>query len=364
MRLHETINPVKFRKRLLRWFDRHGRKDLPWQQRRTPYRVWVSEIMLQQTQVGTVIPYYKEFLRSFPNLKALAAAPLDQVLAHWSGLGYYARARNLHKAAILIQQIHGGRFPRDLEAVTALPGIGRSTAGAILAFCFDQRHPILDGNVKRVLARMLTLEQWPGGREAEQSLWQWAETLTPHQRVADYTQAIMDLGATVCTRSKPACDACPVNTLCMANASGAVNAYPRPRPKKDKARKSTTMLMIMNCDGRVLLQRRPPTGIWGGLWSFPQLETPASASAVNDWARQHLGIDIRTGAAWPKFEHHFSHYTLKITPLPAKLLRTSGTCMEDTGTVWYNPNHTSDRGLATPVQRLLNELRKSKWHEQ
>lgn len=320
--------------------------------------------MLQQTQVTTVIPYYKEFLRSFPSLKSLAAAPLDNVLAHWSGLGYYARARNLHKAASIIQQEHGGRFPQDLDAVTALPGIGRSTAGAILAFCFEQRHPILDGNVKRVLSRMLALEQWPGEREAEQQLWQWAETLTPRKRIADYTQAIMDLGATLCTRSKPACDACPVSTLCAANASGTAGDYPRPRPKKAKARKNAAMLMILRDDGRVLLQQRPPTGIWGGLWSFPQLEMPVSGKTVNDWARQQFGLEIHTGVPWPDFEHHFSHYTLKITPLPAKLLGTSGACMEESATVWYKPSHTSDRGLATPVQRLLNELRNTKWHEQ
>jgi len=364
LRSNKDINAGDFRRRLLRWFDRHGRKNLPWQRSRTPYRVWLSEIMLQQTQVGTVIPYYREFLRSFPNLKSLAAAPLDRVLAHWSGLGYYARARNLHKAANIIQQQHGGRFPRDLETVTSLPGIGRSTAGAILAFCYEQRHPILDGNVKRVLARALALEQWPGEREAEQRLWQAAEALTPHKRIADYTQAIMDLGATVCTRSKPSCETCPLSNLCAAYASGNPGDYPRLRPKKARASKSAAMLMILNNEGKVLLQQRPPAGIWGGLWSFPQLEMPAPANAVNEWARQQLGIDIRTGDAWPSFDHQFSHYSLKITPLPAKLLGTSDACMEDSGTVWYNPNHASDRGLATPVQRLLNELRKSKWHEQ
>jgi A/G-specific adenine glycosylase len=351
---------------LLRWFDRHGRKDLPWQKAVTPYRIWLSEIMLQQTQVTTVIPYYRKFLQRFPNLKSLAAADIDEVLSHWSGLGYYARARNLHKAAQLIVAQHGGRFPKDIDTITALPGIGRSTAGAILAFSFGQRHPILDGNVKRVLARVIALDQWPGSRDGEAALWQWSERLTPRHRIADYTQAIMDLGATVCTRSKPACDRCPMTSLCRAHRDNRVAELPVRKPTADKPKRSAIFLMIRNPANEILLVRRPPAGIWGGLWCFPQVDQVDDAkcdSNIARWASKRLGLVVETGQPWPGFVHHFSHYSLAVTPLPARLVRTNGSVMEDGATVWYKPSSKRDRGLARPVEKLLNELRNTRWHE-
>ena len=319
--------------------------------------------MLQQTQVATVIPYYKKFLKRFPSLKALASAPIDDVLAHWSGLGYYARARNLHKAAQQIVDQYNGRFPKDFDSVTALPGIGRSTAGAILAFSFGQRHAILDGNVKRVLARVTALEHWPGSREGEAELWQLSEKLTPTSRIENYTQAIMDLGATVCTRSKPGCENCPLASMCRAHIENRVETLPRPRPKTSKPVRDATFLIILNEQGEVLLSQRPPTGIWGGLWCFPQVEGTRKSSELIDWASSHLGIQIETLKRQPTFAHHFSHYTLKITPLPAKLVRGRVGVMEAGATVWYNPNSTRDRGLAQPVERLLNELRNQSWQE-
>jgi len=319
--------------------------------------------MLQQTQVATVIPYYKKFLKSFPSIKSLASADLDEVLAHWSGLGYYARARNLHKAAQQIVEQHKGRFPQDIDSVTELPGIGRSTAGAILAFSFGQRHPILDGNVKRVLARVIALEHWPGSKAGEAELWQWAEKLTPRARVENYTQAIMDLGATVCTRSKPGCASCPMTSMCRAFIEDKVDTLPIGKPKSEKPVREATLLMIVNAQGEVLLSQRPPTGIWGGLWSFPQIDGARQTPDLEDWASSHLGLRIKALKRWPTFAHHFSHYTLNITPLPAKLLRGNGSIMETGATVWYNPNSTRDRGLAQPVERLLNELRNQSWQE-
>ena len=257
-------NP-SFTTSLLKWYDQHGRKSLPWQINRDPYSVWVSEIMLQQTQVASVIPYFQRFMARFPNSGALADAPLDEVLHLWSGLGYYARARNLHKAAKQIMQRHAGQFPSDFEQVLALPGIGRSTAGAILAFGFDQRHPILDGNVKRVLTRIHRIDGYPGRREIEHRLWALADSHTPIEGVAHYTQAIMDLGAEVCVRKTPKCKHCPVTSLCGAYKHGDMTAYPNQKPKKAKPEKMIKMLLLRRPNGEVLLTRRPPTGIWGGL---------------------------------------------------------------------------------------------------
>lgn len=242
---------MNFAARLLRWYDRHGRKDLPWQRARTPYTVWVSEVMLQQTQVATVIPYFERFMARFPDVRTLADAPLDAVLAHWSGLGYYSRARNLHRAAQQIRDRHGGVFPEDMDAIAALPGIGRSTAGAILAQALGQRHAILDGNVKRVLTRHRAIAGWPGQSAVERRLWEIAEAETPHARVADYTQAIMDLGAMVCTRARPRCGACPVADDCAARAAGTVSRYPAPKPRKTLPVRQTRMLLVTNGEGEV-----------------------------------------------------------------------------------------------------------------
>src|SRR5690554_3909603 len=258
-----------FADRLLEWFDANGRHDLPWQHPRTPYRVWLSEIMLQQTQVQVAAPYFERFVAALPDLPSLARAPLDDVLALWSGLGYYARARNLHSAAKACMERYDGDLPRDLAALMALPGIGRSTAGAILAQAWGDRHPILDGNVKRVLARVHAVEGWPGTSRVERQLWEHAQSHLPRTRMADYVQAQMDLGATVCTRHAPACLLCPVSAQCQALAQGRVAELPTPRPGKPLPQRETTVLLAWDDSGRVLLQRRPPAGIWASLWSLP-----------------------------------------------------------------------------------------------
>ena len=362
------MNTRALRRRLFTWFDRHGRKDLPWQRSRDPYRIWVSEIMLQQTQVSTVIPYYERFLKRFPDVPTLARAKLDSVLHHWTGLGYYARARNLKRAAEIIVSEHGGRFPRVIEAVAALPGIGRSTAGAILAFAFDQRHPILDGNVKRVLTRLHAIDTPVMQRDTEQTLWALAERYTPKTRIADYTQAIMDLGATLCRTRKPDCPACPLQRDCAAQARGNQEKFPVRKTRKALPVRKTAMLMIRNVRGHVLLTQRPPTGVWGGLWGFPEC-SPESSFA--DHCRSTLGLRIKPEAPWPVQRHGFSHFQLHITPIPACLTGTSGlgkvsphknrhTTMECAPAVWYNLDKPDARGLAAPVKRLLQQLKVSR----
>src|SRR5688572_8905204 len=264
------IDADSFAGRLLAWFDVSGRLDLPWQHPRTPYRVWLSEVMLQQTQVRVVIPYFERFVSALPSVRALAEAPLDDVIALWAGLGYYARARNLHAAAKVCVEHHDGDLPRDLDALIALPGIGRSTAGAILAQAWGDRFPILDGNVKRVLARVHGIEGWPGLPAVEKQMWAIAEAQLPDDRLADYTQAQMDFGATLCTRADPACVLCPLQDECVALRTGRVAELPTPKPGKPLPERRAWMLWIEDAEGRVLLQRRPPTGIWGSMWSLPE----------------------------------------------------------------------------------------------
>ena len=345
-----------FAGRLLAWYDRHGRKDLPWQRERTPYRVWLSEIMLQQTQVSTVIPYFERFVTRFPTLQSLADAELDEVLHLWTGLGYYARARNLHKTAIAIRDQHGGIFPDDIEQVVALPGIGRSTAGAILSFALGQHHPILDGNVKRVLTRYRAISGWPGTPAVEKQLWQQAEALTPHRRNDAYTQAIMDLGATICTRRKPLCALCPVQQNCAAFAQNRQHELPTPRPKKALPLRHTTMLMIREPQGRILLQQRPPTGIWGGLWGFPELTGANDAAAVRHWSAAALGHDIVIKERWSTLRHTFSHFSLDIQPIYAEARKIAPTIRDGDRTVWYSPTQPDARGLAAPVKHLMEQL--------
>ena len=345
------------RRRLLAWYDRHGRKDLPWQHSRDPYRIWVSEIMLQQTQVRTVIPYYERFLKRFPDVQTLARARLDSVLHHWTGLGYYARARNLKRAAETIVKQHDGNFPRHIEAVAALPGIGRSTAGAILAFAFGQRHPILDGNVKRVLTRLHAIDAPVLRRDTEQALWTLAERYTPRTRVADYSQAIMALGATLCRTRKPDCPACPLQQDCAAHAQGQPEKFPVRTARKKLPVRKVAMLMIRDARGHVLLAQRPPVGVWGGLWSFPEC---APDAAPDNCCRDAFGLRIKTETPWPVRRHGFSHLQLHITPIPARLTGTSRTAMECIPTVWYNPDKPDARGLAAPVKHLLQQLRASR----
>jgi len=306
-----------FSKKILQWFDQYGRHDLPWQQQTTPYRVWVSEIMLQQTQVKTVIPYYERFMNSFPTIEALASASQEAVLSHWAGLGYYARGRNLHKSAQYITEHYQGVFPAKFEDVVALSGIGRSTAGAILSIALNQRMPILDGNVKRVLSRYFALEGWAGERKNEQVLWQKADDLTPKKRFKDYTQAIMDLGATVCTRSKPRCQICPVNQTCLARQTDQVQSLPTPKPKKIKPIKQTYCLIFQNTQGQVFLQQRPQKGIWGGLWSFPEFDSRQACLEQIKMGESQANI-TQSLVEWDSFRHTFSHYHLEIFPMVVK----------------------------------------------
>jgi len=348
----KTLPPDWLAPTLLAWFDEHGRHDLPWQSPREGYRVWVSEIMLQQTQVATVIPYFTHFMQRFPNVHALADAPLDDVLHHWTGLGYYARARNLHRAAQHIRDEHAGQFPADFDALLALPGIGRSTAGAILAQAFEQRFAILDGNVKRVLTRLHAIAGWPGEKAVENQLWQIAETHTPSQRLADYTQAIMDLGATVCRRSKPQCDDCPLQSACMAFADNAVTTYPGKKPRKAIPVRSTCMLMLIDPEhDSVLLEQRPASGIWGGLWSFP--ECPIDSDPVQ-WSRDQLRLQIQDLHTLPMLRHTFSHFHLDITPVLARAVPVG--IMDSPRHIWYNSSRSAARGFPAPVKQLLDNL--------
>ncbi len=338
--------------RLLEWYDAHGRHDLPWRRTRTAYTVWVSEVMLQQTQVATVIPYFERFIARFPDLSTLAAAPLDDVLHHWSGLGYYSRARNLHRAARSLLQDHAGRFPADLDAVRALPGIGRSTAGAILALAFGARHPILDGNVKRVLARVHAIEGWPGESAVARRLWELAADHTPSARVDDYTQAIMDLGATLCTRTRPECERCPLQRDCAAFASGTIQRHPAARPRRALPRRNTRFLLLERGDGGLLLQRRPPTGIWGGLWGFPEL---ATGEDPREWCRAR-GYASTTARPLPPLRHGFTHFTLDIEPLHMRVEETGTALMDSAEWLWYNAAQPARIGLAKPVRLLIEGL--------
>jgi A/G-specific adenine glycosylase len=343
----------RFAKDLLAWFDRHGRKDLPWQRARTPYRVWLSEVMLQQTQVRTVIPYFERFVAALPTLPDLAAAEQDRVLALWSGLGYYSRARNLQRSAQICVEQHGGELPRDIEALSALPGIGRSTAAAILAQAFGERHAILDGNVRRVLARWHGVRGWPGGTAAQRQLWQHAEAHTPSERVADYTQAIMDLGAMLCTRSRPQCAHCPVAAGCFALHEGLTAELPEPKPKRVLPRRATTMLVVRDAQRRVLLERRPSAGIWAGLWSLPEIEQAAAAA---DHLRERYAVATEEPIRLGSFVHTFSHYHLDVTPLLLRGRDDAAQIRDGAGYGWFTSAESAALGLPAPVRKLLETL--------
>jgi A/G-specific adenine glycosylase len=337
--------------RLLGWFAGHGRRDLPWQQDRTPYRVWISEIMLQQTQVATVIPFFARFMARFPDVAALAAAPLDEVLHHWSGLGYYARARNLHRAAQLICEAHGGELPAAHAALVALPGIGRSTAGAILALARDERHPILDGNVKRVLARWAGIDGFPGEARVAARLWALSEAVTPARHVADFTQAIMDLGATLCTHRRPRCADCPLADDCVARREDRVAELPGRRQATRRPRRQIVWLVFRRADA-VLLERRPPTGIWGGLWGFPEFATRADAEAA---AVARAGRRAPRLTALGAVRHAFTHFELEIQPLLVELDHRAPLVERATET-WYKSRAPTRLGLAAPVTVLVAGL--------
>lgn len=338
--------------RLLAWFDQHGRHDLPWQRDITPYRVWVSEIMLQQTQVNTVIPYFERFMSRFPRVQDLADAAEDEVLHHWTGLGYYARARNLHRAARKVRDEHAGVFPATLDALRALPGIGRSTAGAILSIACGVRAPILDGNVKRVLTRLRAIDGDTSRGATQETLWALADLLTPSERFADYTQAIMDLGATLCTRSKPACALCPLADACVARAEGTPTRYPSRKRARALPVRHCRMLVIRNPAGEFLLEKRPASGIWGGLWSFPEIDTASDARAACDRIAGEAPVSLEQGTG---FRHTFSHFHLDATPLHIRVAGLGRHVLEDQRLAWYKPGKR-ELGLAAPVKKLIDAL--------
>lgn len=340
-----------FAARLVSWHTQHGRKGLPWQGTSDPYRVWLSEIMLQQTQVATVIPYYQRFLERFPTLAALAAAPVDEVMPLWSGLGYYARARNLHKCARTVVEKHGGEFPRDAAQIAELPGIGRSTANAIASFCFGAQTPILDGNVKRVFARCFGIEGFPGTLKVDREMWVLAEQLMPGKNAGTYTQAQMDLGATICTRGKPLCARCPLNDLCVAFREGRVAELPAPRPKKAVPEREGVFL-IMQSEHGILLEQRPPSGIWGGLLCLPEL--PAGADAAQ-YAQQHYGVTAQEWQELPALRHTFTHFRLTLRPLRASVTHMP-TAMESR-LRWLAVSDYAAAALPTPIRTLLEQAR-------
>lgn len=342
---------MRFSTALIEWHKHHGRHDLPWQNTRDAYRIWVSEIMLQQTQVTSVIPYYLNFMQRFPTVKALAEASLDEVLTSWSGLGYYTRARNLHKAAVLVMQNHEGIFPKDFEEIIALPGIGKSTAAAICAFAYQDKKAILDGNVKRVLTRCYGISGYPGEKKVEAQLWELAESLLPEKSVDVYTQALMDMGATVCKRAQPQCVCCPLKLNCIAYRDQRVHELPVAKPRKTMPHKSTTMLMLMK-NGEILLHKRPPVGIWGGLWSLPEL--PENKNAI-DFCRMELKSVVIPLTPLSQFEHTFTHFKLTITPQPCQVIKLMEHVAQ-AGYVWLPVNEALGAALPTPVRKLLKTI--------
>ena len=363
-----------FAKRILDWAEQHGRHDLPWQKTPDRYRVWVSEIMLQQTQVKTVIPYYERFMRSFPTVLILATSPEDFVLEHWSGLGYYARARNLHKSAEIIALEHAGELPTTLDGLMALPGIGRSTAGAILSLADNQPTPILDGNVKRVLARYAGIDGYPGKAAVLKQLWTLTESLTPNKNTGRFNQAMMDMGATLCTRSRPRCGECPLASSCVAysEGEGKPENYPGKKPRKVLPVKSVSMMVLRNSEGHVQLEQRPPSGIWGGLWSLPEFPSvhsekpladaePAKQSKQPQAAKEDLTAWLakrgfkargpREGEKVAEFRHTFSHYHLEISVVELPVTEIDVAIMEPAHTVWYKGGKWPG-GMAAPMSKL------------
>jgi len=340
---------------LLAWHGHHGRHDLPWQLERSAYRVWVSEIMLQQTQVATVIGYFGRFMARFPDVATLAAAPPDEVLHLWSGLGYYSRARNLQRAAREVVEKHGGELPASVEGLASLPGIGRSTAGAIRALSAGERAPILDGNVRRVLARYFALRGPLAGSARERELWALAEACTPHAQLATYTQAIMDLGATVCVRSRPLCPACPLAGACAAKQAGLQGEIPAPRVRAARPLRRAAWLLARRVDGSVLLERQPERGLWGGLWCPPQFGDAAEARA---WAQAQLADAREQSIAPAPFRHVFTHFELEVEPVlvHCRDARVAGVAEGAPARLWCDPAHPGALGLPAPVSGLLRGM--------
>ncbi|CAM4232867.1 A/G-specific adenine glycosylase [Pseudoalteromonas byunsanensis] len=338
-----------FADQVVNWYNLHGRKSLPWQLGKTPYKVWISEVMLQQTQVVTVIPYFERFMARFPTIEVLAEAPEDEVLHHWTGLGYYARARNLHKTAKIVVTEYNGQFPQTLEQVMALPGIGRSTAGAILSLALGQHHPILDGNVKRVLARFFMVQGWYGVKGVEKQLWALSDTLTPKNNVTEFNQAMMDLGASHCSRSNFNCKACPLVEQCLAYKHNKVKAFPNPKPKKEKPKKQAYHL-IVNAENKLLMEKRPNAGIWGGLFGFFEFQT---LEQVEQFIAQH-GLQGQQHSL-QSFIHIFTHFELTIHPLVYKLAAIPDFAHEQP-IIWYDLDEYAEVGLAAPTKKLVKVL--------
>ena len=342
----------EFAERIIAWQRQHGRHDLPWQGTRDPYPVWLSEIMLQQTQVAAVIPYFQRFITRFPDIAGLASADQDDVLALWSGLGYYARARNLHRAAHIVVERHGGVFPGHFEEIAALPGIGRSTAAAITVFVSGARQPILDGNVKRVLARCFGIAGFPGEKKIEKSMWELSAGLLPERDIEAYTQGLMDLGAGVCTRHRPRCGACPLGEECAARRENRISELPSPRPRKPVLEKSTVMLILQR-NGEVLLEKRPEPGIWGGLWSFPEVSDASQAATLS---RGRFGAAVKADGILPVIRHGFTHFALTITPALLRVTRMEPRA-QSPGHVWLTVEDAIGAAVPAPVRAILRRLR-------
>lgn len=355
-----NILPHQFQKLILQWFDHHGRKHLPWQQNKTPYRVWISEIMLQQTQVNTVIPYYEQFMQRFPDITALAHAHEDEVLHAWAGLGYYSRARNLHRAAKIVVNEFNNKFPDNIEALQSLPGIGRSTAGALLSIAFNQPAAILDGNVKRVLARFHGITAPLNEKIIENKLWEIAEHYLPKQKIADYSQAMMDLGATLCNRGKPQCAQCPLSQHCLAHQQKITELIPQKKSVRKLPIRSATFL-ILEKNGCVLLHKRPSSGIWGGLWCFPEIEGKPEINSIRTYCKENFKIDICDQQPLKSFKHTFSHYQLNLHPILITVKHGSrkmhDKSMEVTPQIWYNLHTPGSVGLPKPIQSIIDFLR-------
>ncbi len=342
-----------FASRLVAWQKRQGRHDLPWQGTRDAYAIWLSEIMLQQTQVTTVIPYYQRFLRRFPTVHALAKAPQDDVLALWSGLGYYSRARNLHQAARIIVDAHGGRMPDDPAAVQALPGIGRSTAAAICVFVHGGRHAILDGNVKRVLARHGGVRGYPGEARVQETLWRKAESLLPARDIVAYTQGLMDLGAGICARVNPRCEQCPVRADCVAHTKGLTAILPHAKPRAVLPRRGTVMLLLQRGED-ILLEKRAPRGIWGGLWSLPEADAASTVRDVRRICRERFGATVMSATMLPPVAHGFTHFKLTIQPVLVRVKKQrSKTAPPLPGARWLPLRDAVSAALPAPVRKIL-----------
>jgi len=343
-----------FAQRLIDWQKQYGRHDLPWQNTTDPYAIWVSEIMLQQTQVAAVIGYYQKFMQRFPDIATLANATQDEVLQHWSGLGYYSRARNLHNAAQTIMDEYQGVFPSDFATIQTLSGIGRSTAAAIASFAFNEVQTILDGNVKRVLARYFAIEGWPGTPKIEKQLWSLAESLLPKTEMVAYTQGLMDLGATLCTRNKPQCSRCPLADGCEAFKQNRVKQLPTPKPRKSTPEKSITMLILQQGDC-ILLEKRPPSGIWGGLWSFPETELTEN---IAEHAKNRFSLQVDAAEPLAQLSHAFTHFKLNIQPQPL-IVTSKHTQLGEAGHMWLNVEDALGAAIPTPVRKILQILIKN-----